>query len=303
MSVPSVIIVSMSHTLVAFNAHPDDEALLEAGTLAEAAARGHRVVLVVATDGDQGMTSQSYRDSDGRTLGERRLNELRSSAASLGVSEVIHLGYADSGMTGDLPPDPPGRERFLRADPQDVVDRLVEILQAEQAQVLLGYDANGGYGHRDHVRVHEVARRAALIAGTPRLLEATVPRELIARTVELVGKVYRYPSDFDPAAFRRSYSPREEITFRIDVRRQIAAKRASMAAHASQAAADAGADRTLAAFLRLPAPVYALAFGREWFADASGLAPGEPIARRRPYRYPTFRTSAGTLERDVFAGL
>ncbi|GAB76855.1 N-acetylglucosaminyl deacetylase, LmbE family [Austwickia chelonae] len=293
----------MSHTLVAFNAHPDDEALLEAGTLAEAASRGHRVVLVVATDGDQGLTSQGYRGGDGRTLGERRLDELRASAAALGVAEVVHLGYADSGMTGEIPPDPPGRERFLRADPQEVTDRLVEILRAEQAKVLLGYDANGGYGHRDHVRVHEVARRAALLAGTPRLLEATVPREVIARSVELVGKVYRFPSDFDPTVFRRSYSPREEITFRVDVRRHIAAKRASMAAHASQAAADDGADRTLAAFLRLPGPLYTLAFGREWFADASGLAPGESVRRRRTTRYPTFRTSAGTLEKDVFVGL
>ena len=47
----------MSATIVAVNAHPDDEALLQAGTLAKAAAAGHRVVLAVATDGDQGLTS------------------------------------------------------------------------------------------------------------------------------------------------------------------------------------------------------------------------------------------------------
>ena len=41
----------MSATIVAVNAHPDDEALLQAGTLAKAAAAGHRVVLAVATDG------------------------------------------------------------------------------------------------------------------------------------------------------------------------------------------------------------------------------------------------------------
>ena len=39
----------MSRTLVVFHAHPDDEALLTAGTMARAAAEGHRVVLVVAT--------------------------------------------------------------------------------------------------------------------------------------------------------------------------------------------------------------------------------------------------------------
>ena len=38
-------------TVVAFHAHPDDEALLTGGTLARLAAEGHRVVIVVATDG------------------------------------------------------------------------------------------------------------------------------------------------------------------------------------------------------------------------------------------------------------
>ena len=38
-------------TVVAFHAHPDDEVLLTGGTLARLAAEGHRVVIVVATDG------------------------------------------------------------------------------------------------------------------------------------------------------------------------------------------------------------------------------------------------------------
>ncbi|MCW2811300.1 MAG: hypothetical protein JWP61_1758, partial [Friedmanniella sp.] len=45
----------MSYTLVAFHAHPDDEVLFTGGTLARAAAEGHRVVLVVATDGAAGL--------------------------------------------------------------------------------------------------------------------------------------------------------------------------------------------------------------------------------------------------------
>ena len=52
----------VSRTVVAVNAHPDDEALLMSGTLAKAAAAGDRVVLVVATDGDLGLTSSDYRD-------------------------------------------------------------------------------------------------------------------------------------------------------------------------------------------------------------------------------------------------
>jgi GlcNAc-PI de-N-acetylase len=41
-------------TIVAFHAHPDDEVLLTGGTLARLAAEGHRVVIVVATDGVMG---------------------------------------------------------------------------------------------------------------------------------------------------------------------------------------------------------------------------------------------------------
>ena len=44
-------------TLVFLHAHPDDEALLTAGTMARAAAEGQRVVLVVATDGAEGLAS------------------------------------------------------------------------------------------------------------------------------------------------------------------------------------------------------------------------------------------------------
>ena len=49
-----------------------------------------------------------------------------------------------------------------------------------------------------------------------------------------------------------------------------------MRAHASQASADGGADRTLAAFLRIPRPLYDLVFGREWFVDPSAV-PGTPV--------------------------
>ena len=58
--------------------------------------------------------------------------------------------------------------------------------------------------------------------------------------------------------------------------RYAAAKRASMRAHASQSSADDG-DRTLAAFLRIPRPLYDLVFGREWFVDPARPA-GQPVS-------------------------
>ena len=41
--------------------------------------------------------------------------------------------------------------------------------------------------------------------------------------------------------------------------------------------ADGGADRTLAAFLRIPRPLFDLVFGREWYVDA-GRPAGEGVA-------------------------
>jgi LmbE family N-acetylglucosaminyl deacetylase len=266
----------MPHTLVAFHAHPDDEALLTAGTLARAAAEGHRVVIVVATDGDLGLAAREF--SGGEGLGARRLRELQRSASALGAARVVFLGYADSGLGPELHPDPPGRVRFVRAPLDEAAGRLADVLREEDASVLLSYDANGGYGHRDHVRVHEVGARAAELAATPTVLQATVPRDTIKRAVDLAARVYRFPPEFDRAAFGRAFSARSEITHRIGVSRYAAAKRAAMRAHASQSSADDGADRTLAAFLRIPRPLYDLVFGREWYVDPS-RPPGLPVAR------------------------
>ncbi len=273
----------MSPTIVAFHAHPDDEALLTAGTMARAAAEGHRVVLVLATDGGAGLAAEELRRDGG--LGARRLEEARRSSAVLGVARVEWLGYADSGSGPEPEPDLPGVTRFCRAPLEEAAERLAAVLRTERADLLLSYDANGGYGHRDHVRVHEVAARAAEIAGTPRVLEATVPRDTLVRAIRAVGRVYHFPEEFDPTSFERAFSARSEITHRISVRRYAGAKRAAMRAHASQAtgggAASAGSggqtgDRTLGAFLRIPRPVYDVVFGREWFRDPA-LAPGEPV--------------------------
>ncbi|MBW8731287.1 MAG: PIG-L family deacetylase, partial [Terrabacter sp.] len=68
----------MPHTLLAFHAHPDDEALLTSGTMARAAAEGHRVVVVVATDGELGLAAADFT-GDG-TLAATRMDELRASA-------------------------------------------------------------------------------------------------------------------------------------------------------------------------------------------------------------------------------
>lgn len=260
----------MPFTLVSFHAHPDDEALLTAGTLARAAAEGHRVVLVVATAGEAGLTSAQVRTA--APLADRRLAELHASAQLLGCARVVVLDYADSGMANA----PTGHPRsFAAADVETAAVELAQLLRSEAADVLTVYDPAGGYGHPDHRQVHRVGVRAAELAGTPVVLEATVHRGQLQRALRLVARLPGVPADFAADRFAAAYTASGELTHRVDVRRFAGLKRAAMAAHASQTVADAQ-DRTLAVCLRLPRLLFRTAFGREWFVER-GRPPGRPL--------------------------
>jgi LmbE family N-acetylglucosaminyl deacetylase len=264
------------YTLVAFHAHPDDEALLTAGTLAKAAAEGHRVVIVVATSGEAGLAGSQYFGSLG-SLGSHRLAELDRSAHALGVARVVNLGYADSGMR-EAPSGHP--DSFATADVESAAARLAAVLVEEQADVLTTYDRSGGYGHPDHVAVHYVGARAGVLAATPTVLQATVDRRLLLRALtflKIVARPLRLPGDFAPERFKDAYAAHDELTHRIDVRGYIGPKRAAMAAHASQATTSADfAARTLTICLRFPRALFRLGFGHEWFVEA-GRTPVRPL--------------------------
>ncbi|WP_245966810.1 PIG-L deacetylase family protein [Sphaerisporangium album] len=264
----------MARTAVFFHAHPDDEALLTAGTMAMLAAEGHRVVLVVATAGERGLAELPH----GEELAAARTGELYASAAVLGVARVVLLGYGDSGLdtasmgenggVGDDRPD----NAFIDADIEEAAQRLAAVLKEESADLLTIYDPAGGYGHPDHVQVYRVGQRAADIAGTPILLEATVNRDPLLKALRLAQRFYRFPPEFDVRSFERAYSPGDVITHRVNVRRFTKVKRASMAAHTSQASGGDG-DRTLGVMLKIPGPLYRLVFGTEWYVRRE-LPPG-----------------------------
>lgn len=249
-------------TVVALHAHPDDEVLLTGGTLACAASEGHRVVVVTATDGNTG---------EGSSEEPLRMRELRASCSKLGVHRVVHLGYADSGRDEPMLPDPPGRVRFARADTDEAAERLAKILRAERADVLLSYDANGGYGHRDHVKVHQVGRNAAARVSVPVLLEATLPREPLVRALSF-GCRLGLPLHETAKAFHGAYTPRAAITHRVDTRRAARLRRAALAAHRSQVHGTGRIAPLMRLALRLPVPIFGLLLGREWYVEP-GAAP------------------------------
>jgi LmbE family N-acetylglucosaminyl deacetylase len=249
-------------TVVAFHAHPDDEALLTGGTLARLAAEGHRVIIVVATDG--------VTDPASDPGGQARLDELRASASVLGAARVVHLGYADSGHGPVLFPDPPGRTRFVRAEVGEAAAKLAALIAEEHADLLLSYDPQGGYGHRDHIKVHQVGARAAQMTGT-RVLEATLPRELVTGLFTLM-RLLRFAVRYEPAEIRGIFTPRSAITHRVTVRRYARQKQAALAAHRSFPRSGGRSARLARAMLALPVPVFGFVFGREWFTEPGAAA-------------------------------
>lgn len=271
----------MPHTLVAFHAHPDDEALLTGGTFARAAAAGHRVVLVVATTGGLGLTAGA---PDAAALAERRIAELHRAARLLGVARTVLLGYGDSGFRQPAEP-PPGS--FCAVPVEEAAARLAVVLAEERADVLTVYDARGGYGHRDHVRVRAVGLAAAAAAATPVVLAATVDREALQRGVRLLTRVGIRPGGMTPAALAESFSPRRELTHEIDVRPWVRVKQAALLAHASQTG---GGDdvRTVRLLGRLPRPLARIVLGREWFVQ-------ESLTPRREYLDDPFATLPARL--------
>ena len=99
-----------------------------------------------------------------------------------------------------------------------------------------------------------------------------VEADLLGPTVERMTSEVRYvPRDAGGAAEDRRIAALAAV---LAVRRHVRAKRASMRAHASQSSNDGSqsGDRTLAAFLRIPRPLYDVVFGREWFRDPTAVA-------------------------------
>ena len=156
------------------HAHPDDEAITTGGTIADWARRGADVLVVTCTLGEEGeVIGEPYQHlvaDEADQLGGFRTRELDASLAALGA-RGHYLGgagrFRDSGMAGSEASRNP--RAFVNSG-DAAVELLADVFRTERPDVVVTYGADGGYGHPDHIRAHEVTHAAAQRAGVPRVL-------------------------------------------------------------------------------------------------------------------------------------
>jgi LmbE family N-acetylglucosaminyl deacetylase len=250
-----------SKTLVCVHAHPDDEAIFTAGISSHYAAVGYDVVLVTCTNGRLGFDAQ-HRAGDVSQHDEletisTRSSELHRSAALVGFSRIVTLGFDDSGMVGW--PQNKNPRAFMNCDVDRVARTLAALFDEVGAMVVVTYDENGFYGHPDHIMANVVTQRALAFAHSPqRLYYPVVPQGAIQNfVVRAQQQGFTLPAFILEADFG---IPDDLLATTMDVNAYVDVKQAALRTHSSQSD---NAD-----LIAMEPDLFALMFGTEWFQRA-----------------------------------
>jgi len=223
--------------LLLVHAHPDDESLWTGGTIARYAAAGIHVTLVTCTLGEEGEVIPPSLRSLGADaadqLGGYRIGELRAACAALGVSDHRWLGgigrWRDSGMAGVAANSHP--RAFAGSSPAEQADALAEVIADVRPQVVVTYGPDGGYGHPDHVRAHEVTMAAC--DGVDRVFFAVTSRRATEEGVAALATVEDLPFRL-PEPNELPVTDDTLITTVIDTAEVLSVKMRALAAHPTQ---------------------------------------------------------------------
>ena len=257
-------------TVMAVHAHPDDETLWTGLALAKARRLGHEVTVVTCTLGEEGevigekyqalVDAQQYEHGTGM-LGGYRIAELQRALRALGIQHGPNLlggcsAWRDSGMEGSdsirhprafaRAPESPsdGADGTADAGLEAQVAQLIQQIQQIRPEVILTYAADGGYGHPDHKRAHQIVHEAVQrleAAATGTEAESFVPSQVLwcvtedekfAEGMESVQapEGWKLPSAGDIATV-----PSAEVDLVVHGSvEDVAAKQAAMRAHATQ---------------------------------------------------------------------
>ena len=279
----------VGYRVMAVHAHPDDEAITMGGSLADLAARGADVLVVTCTLGEEGeIIGEPYQQltvDHADQLGGFRIRELADSLTAIGARGVFLGGagcYRDSGMAGSAAHEHP--RAFVRGG-QGSVDKLAELMAAQRPHLVLTYGPDGGYGHPDHIRAHEITHAAAERAGVPRILwSVRLADETAALMPQEAPEGWRLPEDGELDGVEHS-----DIAIRLS-EHAYSAKVTAMRAHATQLwIADGRTSATN--------PHAVIASGPVVYYALSNLIV-QPI---QPYEH--FQLGAGVLLDDPAAGL
>jgi N-acetyl-1-D-myo-inositol-2-amino-2-deoxy-alpha-D-glucopyranoside deacetylase len=224
-------------SLLLVHAHPDDESIATGATMAKYAAEGARVTLVTCTLGEIGeIIPPDLAHFLPDELGEYRIGELEAACEALGVTDHRFLGgpgrYRDSGMMAMEENEDP--RCFWQASVPEAAALLAEVIEEVRPHAIVTYDANGFYGHPDHIQAHRVGWEARLLAApSSRFYAIAMPRSVAVEAARL-------PPDswFDPWEDLASTVADDAATTEIDASPYLTAKIAAMKAHATQITVD-----------------------------------------------------------------
>ncbi|WP_226437791.1 N-acetyl-1-D-myo-inositol-2-amino-2-deoxy-alpha-D-glucopyranoside deacetylase [Rhodococcus yananensis] len=236
--------------LLLVHAHPDDETLTTGGTIAKYAAEGVDVTVVTCTLGEEGEVigdewAQLTADRADQ-LGGYRILELGRALDALGAGQPCFLGGAghwrDSGMAGT--PSAANPRAWVNADRDEAVVALIAVMRSVRPHVVVTYDPFGGYGHPDHIAVHDRVTAAVELAGAAVYPDAGDPWEPAkfywtvteeSAVAAGIGDIGDLPDGWRrPGVGELATVPDGDVTTVVDVSGVLDAKRAAMSAHATQ---------------------------------------------------------------------
>ena len=276
----------VGYRVVAVHAHPDDEAITTGGSLFDLARRGADVLVVTCTLGEEGEvigeTFAQLSNDHADQLGGFRVAELTRALDVLGVRGRFLGGagrFRDSGMAGS--PAHANPRAFVNSG-DEAVDLLTRILEVERPHLLITYGPDGGYGHPDHIRAHEITHAAARRVPVPRILWAVTD---LAETTAGVKAITRVPDGWglpDEGYLANACAESHDLAVDLDDA-ALAAKREAMRSHATQiwfADGSVSATNPRAAWGQGEHPVWALSnllaqplLSREHFQLGAGELP------------------------------
>jgi LmbE family N-acetylglucosaminyl deacetylase len=224
--VPSPAMQPEGLVLLVIVAHPDDETFGTGSVIASAAARGVHVVVCCATRGEAG-EDMSGTTNSADELAAVREGELRAAAKVLGAAEVVLLDFADSGMTGAMPPN-----ALAAVGLEEVIAPVAAVIEARQPDVVVAFDPESVNDHRDHMRIGEAATIAFARAAKPsaRLYHWTLARSIMNQWLGAMKAQGLLEEYVDLELGRRD----DEITTVVDVAHVMDTRRAAVAEHRTQ---------------------------------------------------------------------